>query len=83
MSRLVLSRRLGESVMVGDLKLTVQKIESKRAMISGTWMSVEQWMPIKDCEITLESISRSQIKLAFVADPSVKIMRTELLKRQG
>lgn len=81
MAKLVLSRRIGESVMVGDLKLTVQEIMKDQVRISGSWLRVSQWIPIPGCDITLCAISGNQVKILFEADKSVKIVRTELLRR--
>lgn len=86
---LILTRRPGESVKIGDnVTMTVREVHPKKIYVVLEEMGVQhpQWVPLysefqwHDVKIEVTGISGRQVRLAFDADKSVKIVRTELLK---
>lgn len=87
---LILTRRAGESVKIGDnVVMTVREVHPKKiyvvfeddgvqyphwAKLYGTIYGAESTM------IEVTGISGRQVRLAFDAEKSVKIVRTELIK---
>ena len=89
MGKLILTRKPGESVKIGDsLVLTIREVHPKKVYVSGGmpfayWLRLGQEMetvtPDPKCKVTIAAISGRQVRLHFEADNSVKIVRTELL----
>jgi sRNA-binding carbon storage regulator CsrA len=88
---LILTRRPGESVKIGDnVVMTVREVHPKKIYVvfeasniqNGCWIPLYASYLLSDVGLNLEvtGISGSQVRLAFEADKSVKIVRTELLK---
>ena len=88
---LILTRRPGESVKIGDsVTMTVREVHPKKIYVVFDIDSVQRpcWIPLyasyllSDIGLSIEvtGISGRQIRLAFDADKSVKIMRSELVK---
>jgi len=88
---LILTRRAGESVKIGDnVTMTVREVHPKKIYVVLEQDGIQQpeWIrlyssmclggPLIAIEVT--GISGRQVRLAFDADKSVKIVRTELLK---
>lgn len=87
---LILTRRPGESVKIGDkVIMTVREVHPKKIYVvfeeSGEQIST--WAVLYGSisgggttRIEVTGISGRQVRLAFDADKSVKIVRTELLK---
>lgn len=87
---LILTRRAGESVKIGDnVTMTVREVHPKKIYVvfeeDGT--QIATWATLygavlgsSTTRIEVTGISGRQVRLAFEADKSVKIMRTELLK---
>lgn len=93
MGKLILTRKPGESVKIGDsLVLTIREVHPKKvymehAPIRGIphhfWMVLGESgnaLPAPNpCVVTIAAISGRQVRLHFEADNSIKIVRTELL----
>lgn len=85
MSKLVLSRKAGESVLVGDHTLEVLQVDRANVQlrVPGVRMIrvglLDGFDLNADVRIEVSSIARGQVKLCFIAPPAVKIIRTELL----
>ena len=86
---LILTRRAGESVKIGDnVTMTVREVHPKKIYVvfEDDGVQYPHWAnlysDIVGCEakINVTGISGHQVRLAFEADKSVKIVRTELLK---
>lgn len=86
---LILTRRPGESVKIGDnVVMTVREVHPKKIYVvfEDDGVQYPHWAnlysDIVGCEarINVTGISDRQVRLAFDADKSVKIVRTELLK---
>lgn len=85
MSNLLLTRKGGQSVNIGGAILldvlrvgpaeTILRVnETQRKLRIG-----ESWRDLGDCYVTVVSISKGYVKLAFDAPRTVTIMRTELM----
>ena len=86
---LILTRRAGESVRISDkVTMTVREVHPKKIYVvfDDDGVQYPHWAnlysDIVGCEakINVTGISGRQVRLAFDADKSVKIVRTELLK---
>jgi len=88
---LILTRRAGESVRIGkDIIMTVREIHPReiRIHVDRDGFNIDQWVPLyagyllydQKVDINVSGISGNQVRLAFDADKSVKIVRSELLK---
>lgn len=88
---LVLSRRAGESVKIGtNVTVTIREVHPKKVYVHVDRPSGDAtfWMQLNDCgnligsgcSMQITGISRGIVKLSFMADRSVSIVRTELLK---
>lgn len=88
---LILTRRPGESVKIGDnVTMTVREVHPKKIYVVFEDDGVQRpcWIPLyasyllSDVGLSIEvtGISGRQVRLAFDAEKSVKIVRTELLK---
>jgi len=88
---LILTRRAGESVKIGEsVVMTVREVHPAKIYVSMERAGIQQaeWIRIyssakfadPEIEIGVTGINRTQVRLAFEADKSVKIVRTELLK---
>lgn len=85
----ILTRRAGESVKIGDnVVMTVREVHPKKIYVvfedDGVqyphWANLYQDINGCQAKINVTGISGRQVRLAFEADKSVKIVRTELLK---
>lgn len=85
MSNLLLTRKAGQSVKIGDAHmLDVLRVGPAEVIIkiNDTHRKLkigETWRDVGECFVTLASISRGYAKLAFDAPRHVNINRTELL----
>lgn len=88
MSKLVLTRKAGESVKIGDsLVLTIREVHAKKVYLSSS-KGLSHWIGLGDgytvcdptCTLIICAINRGVVKLLFEADRSVTIVRTELIK---
>lgn len=86
---LILTRRAGESVKIGDnVTMTVREVHANKIYVvfEDDGVQYPHWAnlysDIVGCEakINVTGISGRQVRLAFDADKSVKIVRTELIK---
>jgi len=88
---LILTRRAGESVKIGDnVTMTVREVHPAKIYVSLERDGIQQaeWIRLyssakfadPEIEIGVTGINRTQVRLAFDAEKSVKIMRTELIK---
>lgn len=90
---LILTRRAGESVKIGDnVTMTVREVHPKKIYVvfEDDGVQYPHWANlygdvtccIKETIVSVNviGISGRQVRLAFKTDKSVKIMRTELLK---
>lgn len=89
MSKLVLTRKAGESVKIADsVVLTIREVHAKKVYIRETIddVSCACWMNLGDsgdviegCRVTICAINRGVVKLLFEAERSVTIVRSELI----
>ena len=85
---LVLTRRLEESLLIGDdIKVTVLTIGKKQAKLSvndseGVTLDLQETITIKD-DITVKLVKtdKSQVKLGIEAPEGVTINREEVYKK--
>lgn len=88
---LILTRRAGESVKIGDnVTMTVREVHPKKIYVvleqdgiqQPEWIRLYSSMSLGEPLVSIEvtGISGRQVRLAFEADKSVTVMRTELLK---
>lgn len=87
---LILTRRAGESVKIGDsVTMTVREVHPKKIFVvfEDDGIQVVTWATLYGAisgggttRIEVTGISGRQVRLAFDADKSVKIMRSELVK---
>lgn len=88
---LILTRRAGESVKIGDnVTMTIREVHPKKIYVvfddqgiqSPHWVALYSSIEFVGSQTKVEvtGISGRQVRLAFDADKSVKIMRTELIK---
>lgn len=88
---LILTRRPGESILIGDnVVMTLREVHPKKIYVVFDTDGVQRpcWIPLyasyllSDISLGIEvtGISGRQVRLAFDADKSVKIVRTELIK---
>ena len=88
---LILTRRAGESVKIGDnVTMTVREVHPAKIYVVMERGGVQQaeWIRLyssarfadPEIEIGVTGINRTQVRLSFDAEKSVKIMRAELLK---
>jgi sRNA-binding carbon storage regulator CsrA len=84
---LILTRRAGESILIGDnITMTVREIHPKKIYVD--FGNKTHWLPLDGgytstdpiCTVVVTGINRTQVRLAFDADKSVNIVRTELLQ---
>lgn len=83
MGKLILTRKPGESVKIGDsLVLTIREVHPKKVYIQFGievfWVQLGGAISDPKCLVTVAGISGRQVRLHFEADNSVKIVRTEL-----
>lgn len=85
MSNLVLSRRAGDAILVGDKHLEVLQVDRAKAQLRivgrdpkfiqlGGLLNI-----VEGVTVQVAGISRGSVRLSFEAPPAVKIIRTELL----
>ncbi len=86
---LILTRRAGESVKIGDnVTMTVREVHPKKIYVvfEDDGVQYPHWANLYSdihgdiVKVNVTGISGRQVRLAFDADKSVKIVRTELLK---
>lgn len=87
---LILTRRAGESVKIGDnVTMTVREVHPKKIYVvfEENGEQIATWATLYGAisgggttRIEVTGISGRQVRLAFNADKSVKIVRTELIK---
>lgn len=88
---LILTRRAGESVKIGDnVTMTVREVHPKKIYVvfEGSGVQWPYWVALyssiefigSQTKVEVTGISGRQVRLAFEADKSVNIVRTELLK---
>lgn len=86
---LILTRRAGESVRIGDsVTMTVREIHPKKIYVvfDDDGIQYPHWANLYGdihggiAKVNVTGINRNQARLAFDADKSIKIVRTELLK---
>ena len=88
---LILTRRAGESVKIGDnVVMTVRKVNPKKIYVvfeasniqNGCWIPLYASYLLSDVGLNLEvtGISGSQVRLAFDADKSIKIVRMHSIR---
>lgn len=93
---LILTRRAGESVKIGDnVTMTVREVHPKKIFVvfEDDGVQYPHWVNLhSDCSVCMfrtnkeivnvnvTGISGRQVRLAFDADKSVKIMRLELIQ---
>lgn len=85
---LVLTRRLGESLIIGDdIKITVLNIGEDQTKLSvndseGMALDLQETTTIKDgITVTLVKIDKAQVKLGIEAPEDVTINREEVQKK--
>lgn len=83
MGNLLLTRKSQESVQVDDKLFEVLRVGSAEiiARVGANTRKLrinETWRDIGECFVTVVSINKGYVKLAFDAPRSVTIMRTEL-----
>ena len=85
MSNLILTRKAGQSVKVGESMLTLERVNRANVdvTIDDTTGNVRLGQTVTSVDRTwsvhISGISRGQAKLTFTADRSVTILRTELI----
>lgn len=80
MGKLLLTRRAGQSVMVGQMLLSVGPVSNGcEAVINTVRLKVGDWHLFNDCKVCLEKVNGRYATLSFHADKSLNIVRTELL----
>ena len=90
MAGLILTRRQGESVKIGDSAfMTVREVHPKKIYVvfecagiqSPHWIALYSTFELLEPQTKIEvtGISGRQVRLRFEADKSVNIARTELL----
>lgn len=88
---LILTRRPGESVKIGEnVTMTVREVHPKKIYVvfedggkqEACWARLDERFEYfgSQARITVTAITGRQVRLAFEADRSVKIVRAELLK---
>lgn len=86
---LILTRRAGESVKIGDsVTMTVREVHPKKIYVvfEDDGVQCPHWANLYGdihgdiVKVNVTGISGRQVRLAFDADKSVKIMRSELVK---
>jgi sRNA-binding carbon storage regulator CsrA len=86
---LILTRRAGESVKIGDkVTMTVREVHPKKIYVvfEDDGIQYPHWANLYGdiqgdiVKVNVTGISGRQVRLAFEADKSVKIMRSELVK---
>ena len=85
---LVLTRRLGESLIIGDdIKVTVLTIDKKQVKLSvndseGITLDLQETITIKDgITVKLVKTDKTQVKLGIDAPADVTINREEVYKK--
>jgi sRNA-binding carbon storage regulator CsrA len=84
MSNLLLTRKSGQSVKIGDaIMLDVLRVGPAEAIlrVNETQRQLrigDTWRDLGECFVTVVSVSKGYVKLAFDAPRHVAIMRTEL-----
>lgn len=87
---LILTRRAGESVKIGDnVTMTVREVHPAKIYVTLERDGIRQaeWIRLyssakfadPEIEIGVTGINRTQVRLAFDAAKSIKIMRSELV----
>lgn len=92
MSKLVLTRKAGELVKIGDsLVLTIREVHAKKVYLdigdTCVWRELGEIVDIhgprenrgEPCRVPICAINKGVVKLLFEADRSVTIVRSELL----
>lgn len=86
MAHLVLSRKLDQSVKVGDHVITITRVGRANANLATAIPKKVHSCAIGDMvileagvSVTLQAINRSTVRLSFDAPREVKIVRLELL----
>ncbi|HXD09508.1 MAG TPA: carbon storage regulator [Anaerolineales bacterium] len=86
---LILTRRPGESVKIGDnVTMTVREVHPRKIYVifdeGGVqyphWANLYEDIHCEIVKVNVTGINRTQVRLAFIADKSIKIVRSELLK---
>lgn len=81
MGNLILSRRSGESVKIGnDTVLHVRDVFAKKIYIANfRYVELGETFSFGGALVTVSAIAKGIVKLAFNAERSLKIVRSELL----
>ena len=83
---LVLSRRVGESLIIGDKKVTVLDIGDDSVLLSidgSEAVTVSKWKRISladSTSISLEKVNSGQVKLGVIAPDGVMVSREEVFE---
>lgn len=83
---LVLTRRAGESIMIGGLRLTVESVgfDSATVKLSGNQieiikrLSASSSLVVGDVEVKFEKVRKAKVRLAIRAPKEVKVWRAEI-----
>lgn len=85
MSKLVLSRKAGQSILIGDQVLEVLQVDRSNVHLRIAGRTLQRIplmgvMPISaEADVRVTAIQKGSVRLCFDAPPAVKIIRTELL----
>lgn len=82
MGKLILTRKPGESVKIGQSILTVREVHAKKVYIhvaKAAWVELGGSFDAGGAVVTIAAINGGRVRLHFEADKSVKIVRSELL----
>lgn len=85
MGNLILTRKAGQSVQVGESIVTIERVYLATIEVSvddrhgRVRINEDLKSPDGTWVMHVSTISRGHVRLVFTADRSVKIMRTELL----
>jgi sRNA-binding carbon storage regulator CsrA len=83
---LVISRQLGQSFLLGDLRITVRAIAGSRVKLAiestppiEAWCDTRLAVQIGESYVVVEHGGTSKVRLAICAPRSVVVMREELM----
>lgn len=87
MSKLVLTRKAGQSVKIGHaLELTIRETQPAKVYLSTAkgahWFRLGDVVEMTDVKVTICAINKGVVKLLFEADRSVTIVRSELVSER-